>query len=215
MAVVALVASACGSEPSVSADDLFGEYLQSTSVKNDRFPTRGSSAEARRIALASRYTVDELQGELLRTFECDEVLDSWPLNKCELNNAVTAAARDFGGVYTLLLGRSVLVKYENGSLELMTLYVMQAPGTRVGIVDRTGRTYSDLEDFRATNELLTSDDTMLTLRDITSVPGKGEIVAVTGHTSPTWPWWLLGGIVVLAVVGAGFVVVQRRSTKRP
>ncbi|WP_033388664.1 hypothetical protein [Kibdelosporangium aridum] len=63
--------------------------------------------------------------------------------------------------------------------------------------------------------MLTSDDTMLTLRDITSVPGKGEIVAVTGHTTPTWPWWLLGGIVVLAVVGAGFVVVQRRSTKRP
>ncbi|ONI86451.1 hypothetical protein ALI144C_11060 [Actinosynnema sp. ALI-1.44] len=51
---------------------------------------------------------------------------------------------------------------------------------------------------------------MLTLRDITSVPGEGEVVAVTGHTPSTWQWWLFGGIAVLALLGTGIIFVVRR-----
>ena len=70
-----------------------------------------------------------------------------------------------------------------------------------------GETYTGLEDFRAGNDVLSHDDTVLTLRNITSVPGEGEFVVVSGHTAPVWPWWAAGGSAVLVVAGAVRFVV--------
>jgi hypothetical protein len=147
-----------------------------------------------------------LQAALLQTFKCGEAA----ANRCDLNGTVIKAAQDFAGSAAEPFGRSILVKHEDGSLELVTLYVVQASGNQARLIDQTGRTYTDLEDFRANNDLLTDDDTMLTLRNITSVPGEGEVVAVTGHTASTWQWWLLGGTAVLALPGIGIVVFVRR-----
>jgi hypothetical protein len=85
------------------------------------------------------------------------------------------------------------------------------PGTAVA-VDRTGRSYTDLTDFRAHNDLLTPDDLVMTSADLTGVPG-GPSVVVTGHTPPTWPWGLLGGIIALVSVLAAVLVLLRRRAK--
>ena len=210
--MLALLVSGCGStEPSASVNQLFGEYLRSTEVRNDRFVSTGSSAD-RMSNFAAYYTPEQLLAVLLATFECDNVEpeNPEPRNFCEPSGAVERVARDVGGE---LHARSVLVKHDDGSLELITLYVVRNPD-RALLVDPDGRTYTGLEDFRAGNELLTSEDTMLTLRDITSVPGEGEAVTVTGHTPPVWPWWLLGGGVVVVLLAAGTYLVHRRSEAR-
>jgi hypothetical protein len=212
-AVVATMVSGCGSaEPSVSARELFGEYVRSTDVKNDRFPSGGGSSEDRMANFAAYYSVDQLQAMLLQTFECglSEARNPAPSNRCELTGAVRKAAADVAGREVTPLGRSIVVKREDGSLELVTLYVVQASGDQARLIDPNGRAYTGLEDFRANNDVFTDDDTILTLRDITSVPGEGEVVTVTGHTASTWQWWLLGGIAGLAVLGAGLAVVVRR-----
>jgi hypothetical protein len=212
-AAVAAMVSGCGSgEPSVSPNELFGEYVRSTDVKNDRLPSTGGSSEDRMANFAAYYSVEQLRAVLLQTFECgsSEARNPAPSNRCELNAAVRKAAVDFAGAEVTPLGRSILVKHEDGSLELITLYVAQRSGDEARLIDRTGRTYTDLEDFRANNDVLTDDDTMMTLRDITSVPGEGEVVAVTGHTASTWQWWLLGGIGGFAVPGIGIAAVVRR-----
>ncbi len=69
----------------------------------------------------------------------------------------------------------MLVKHPDGSLELLTLFVANGK-----LIDATGRTYAGLDDFRANNDLLSSDDVILAPRNITAVPGEGEIVTVWG-----------------------------------
>jgi hypothetical protein len=69
-------------------------------------------------------------------------------------------------------------------------------------------------DFRSGNDLLDHDDTILTVRKITSVPGEGELVVVSGHTPSVWQWWLIGGSALLAVAGIGIVVVRHRRSAR-
>jgi hypothetical protein len=208
-AAVVLGSSACGSveEPSISASELFEEYVLSTDVENDRLNSTDSLSRHR---VATRYyPPGELLVTLLQTFECDErkPADSLWSNRCDLNDAVRKAARDFGAAEPL--GRSILVNRAHGALQLITLYVARGADNKAVLIDHTGQTYTDLEDFRANNNLLTRDDTMLTLRDITSVSGEGEVITVTGRIPVMWPWWLFGGIAVLAAVGTGLVFVVR------
>lgn len=210
VAVAALVAGCGSGEPSVSAGELFGEYARSTDVRNDRFPSAGGSGEDRLANFASMGTPDQLVASLLRTYECGDSAAA----RCELNPEVDAAVADFAGDGVQPLGRSLLVKHADGGLELITLYVVRRADGAARVIDETGATYTGLDDFRAGNDLLDHDDAMLTLRDLTSVPGAGDIVVVTGHTAPTWQWWALGGIAALAVLGTGTVVVRRRRAAR-
>ena len=84
------------------------------------------------------------------------------------------------------------------------------------LIDGDGGAYTGLADFRAGNDVPAHDDTVLTLRNITSVPGEGEFVVVSGHTAPVWPWWVAGGSAVLLVaVPVGFVVRRRRAARDP
>lgn len=218
-AVVITLIPGCGSdEPEVSPGELFLEYARSTDVRNDRFPGTGGSSEDRLANFASMGTPNQLIARLLRTYECGQggAVSRSPMNRCELNSKVEGSARDFAGAEAKPLGRSMLVKHSDGELELITLYVVQRADGEAKVIDRTGETYTDLEDFRSGNDLLDHDDTMLTLRDITSVPGEGDIVVVTGHTASTWQWWLLGAVAVLAVMGTAMVVVRRiRAARHP
>jgi hypothetical protein len=206
-----LAVSACGPpDPLPPTTVLFDEYLRSTSVKNDRFADTGTS-EARMLYLRANYRLEDVDDVLLGTFACGdgEPPNPLPSDKCDLNDDVRGAVRAFGG--DELYGRSLLVKHERGSLELITLYVVRAPG-KSEAVDRTGRGYADLADFRAHNDLLTPDDVVLTSADLTGVPG-GPSVVVTGHTPPTWPWWLVGWSVALVSVLSAVVVLLRRRAK--
>jgi hypothetical protein len=62
------------------------------------------------------------------------------------------------------------------------------------------------------NALLTTKDLVMTSADITAVPGRHTVV-VTGHTPPTWPWWLLGGGIALASVLTAVLLLLRRRAK--
>ncbi|MFS8102795.1 hypothetical protein LFM09_37275 [Lentzea alba] len=207
-----LLASACGSaEPSVSPDDLFMEYARSTTVKNDLLAHGATKSEDRLATLASRYSGGELRGALLFAYECNDnkPAPDWHTKRCRRSSVVDRAAG--GGT---MFARSVIVKHGDGSLELVTLYVAQSPGRSV-LLDGTGRTYTDLENFRATNELFATDDTLLTVRNIAVAPGGGDLITVTGRTSPTWYWWWLGGLlVVVAALGVVIVVAGRSHQRR-
>lgn len=216
-AALVMAVSGCGSgEPSVTTGELFEEYVGSTDVENDRFPDTGGSGEDRKSNFAAYYSADQLIGTLLRAYECDgrEAVNPAPAHPCRLTGPVEEAAADFAGSGTKPLGRSVLVKHGDGSLEMLILYVVRASDGRARLIDGTGRTYTGLEDFRSRNDLLGSDDTMLTLRDITSVPGSGDIVTVTGHTAWTWQWWLIGGLAAALTAGAVVIVLRRRVRRR-
>jgi len=208
-----LMASACGSsEPSASPDELFMEYFESTKVKNDLFAAGAATSKDRQATLAAYYNGDELRSLLLLAYECDEnkPMPDWHKERCRRNSTVEQAAA--GGT---LFARSVILKRGDGSLELVNLFVAQSPGRSV-LVDLTGRTYTNLENFRATNKFLGPDDTMLTAQNIASAPGEGDIVTIArGRTAPTWLWWALGGVLlVVFVLGAVLVVVAGRSHHR-
>ncbi|GLY37106.1 hypothetical protein Amsp01_031300 [Amycolatopsis sp. NBRC 101858] len=214
LAVTATLAlSACGPpDPLPSTAALLDEYARSTSVKNDRFTGTGSSAERAQYLFAN-YPGGRLFGALLATFRCGagDQHGPFPSDKCDLTDEVRRTVSTVAGGD--LYARSLLVKHERGSLELVMLYVVRGPGKSVA-VDRTGRGYTDLADFRAHNDLLTAEDLVLTPADITAVPG-GNAVVVTGHTPPAWPWWVLGGCVALVLVlTAVFVLLRRRAKAR-
>ncbi len=206
-----LTVSACGPpDPVPSPLTLLDEYTRSISVKNDRFTGTGSSSQRQQFLLAN-YSVSQLYCALLGTFRCGNGKPPSPLpsDKCDLNDQIRQTVRTVVGGD--LYARSLLVKHERGSLELLTLYVVRGPGQSLA-VDQTGRGYTDLEDFRAHNDLLTTEDLVMTPADITSVPG-GHTVVVTGHTPPTWPWWLLGGSIALASVLTAVLLLLRRRAK--
>jgi hypothetical protein len=116
--------------------------------------------------------------------------------------------RRVGGSDDKVAGRVVLVKREDGSLELLTLLV--AAGR---LIDADGKIYDGLNDFRENNDLLSPDDVMLAPRNLTAVPREGEVVTVYGHTRSIWHLWALGGIVVV-LLGAALLVALRRATTR-
>lgn len=58
-----------------------------------------------------------------------------------------------GQVYT----QRILVRHKNGQFEWKTLFLVCRPSRVVAIVDSDGRSYRDLDDFRAHNHLFTAD----------------------------------------------------------
>lgn len=206
----AFAVAACGPpDPLPSTAALLDEYARSASVKNDRFTGIASGAERARYLFA-HYPGGQLFGALLGTFRCGDGHQHGPglSDKCDLTDEVRRTVGDSD-----LYARSLLVKHERGTLELLPLYVVRGPGKSLA-VDRTGRGYTDLADFRAHNDLLTPEDLVMTPADITAVPG-GTTVVVTGHTPRTWPWWLLGGsITAVSVLTAILLLLRRRAKAR-
>lgn len=175
-----LLLSACGSgERPVPDDvDLFGEYVRATNVKNDRIPTASTSAD-RLANIAAHYTPEVLKSQLFSAFPCTEnsaARDGLFDTSCDLNDEVLAAVQSAGGDLNEIHGRVVIVKHEDGSFELLTLFVANGK-----LIDSTGQTYTGLDDFRENNELLDADDLIMAPRNITAVPGEGELVTDWGR----------------------------------
>ncbi len=203
-----LILAACSSPEKLPSEPaMMGEYLRSTSVKNDRF-TGAMSSEERLTFLRANYHLERFDSVLLGAFRCGDGKSRGPLpsDKCDLNDDVRRALGTDGD---MPYARSLLVKHEHGTLELLTLYL--APGSGKA-VDRTGRSFASLEDFRAHNDLLKPEDVVLTSADLTGVPG-GPSVVVTGRTPYTWPWWLLGSLAASAVVFTVVAVLVRQRIK--
>ncbi|MFI5713808.1 hypothetical protein [Kribbella sp. NPDC051620] len=206
LAALAVTASGCGAHDGPDpAPNLLGEYLKSTDVKNDRFPSTGGSSEDRMANFAAYYTVDQLQARLMLAFPCsndgqDSRSGGYFDTSCTPSTAAAGTAERLGGK---LNARVLIVKHKDGSLELFTVYLAGGQA-----IDETGRTYADLKEFRSTNELISSSDLVLAPANLTAIPGQGQVVTVYGHTKPTWPWYVAGSLVVLLVLG--LAVGQRR-----
>jgi hypothetical protein len=204
IAVVASTALAlltvCGgsSPPETSVDDVFQEYAESTDVRNDPLDIFRTAEE--RVA----QFADRGQQQVLNLLLAPEACGS---SECP-------ADADYQ--------RFLLVRHEDESLEVMTLYVMDRPrGTDV-LVDSTGESYTGgLDDFRKHNDLLDSDDLILAPSGITAMY-ETEIVVVSGHTPSAfdaWRPWLIGASASASAVGLGglatlFLLRRRRTGAR-
>ena len=213
--VVALVFAAlalvsCGSSAEPTAADLFREYLDATNVKNDPFP--GGTAGDRRVAMASRGSVRQVQHRLFAAEQCGDDLDE-SARACDLGVAVVEAVRLFAGPTGVVHRRSVLVK-SDGGLEWVRVYVVRKPDGSSALVDTDGRLHlAGLDDFVEDNELLAAADWVLTPRDVTSTSGVGELVAITGPSRPPWALGLVIGACLVVVAAVGRLVLVRR--RRP
>ncbi|GEC10189.1 hypothetical protein SSP24_78440 [Streptomyces spinoverrucosus] len=213
-ALSVVLLSSCGSsEPEISGPELFREYTRSTDVENDKFPTDdGRSSEDRLANFAAYYTPEQLQYALLAATPCDDTATEPP---CSPNASVRQAAKDFAGASGTLYQRSVLVKREDKSLELVTLYVARSADKKTALIDSDGATYTGgLDDFRRHNDIFDVDDTILTPQGIDSVPGEGKIVAVSGHTPVNWVPWVVGGAAVVVLPVAGVAAGRRLAPRR-
>jgi hypothetical protein len=205
-AVVAVAAgvllSGCASTKEPPGDvDLFREYARSSDVANDPYPTEDMSSGDRLAHFASMGPPEAVLSSVLAADECAD--------DCHAGGATRAAAK--GGT---LYQRLVLVKHDDGRLELVPLYVAQKSGNDALLVDSKGNTYPGLDDFLENNETFTSDDLVLLPEKITAVPGDGRIRTVYGHTTVNWLPWLLGGAGGIVVLGAGLVVRRRIVSRR-
>ncbi|GAA3565020.1 hypothetical protein [Kribbella ginsengisoli] len=159
LAALAFTATGCAtSDAPDPAPNLLGEYLKSTSVKNDRFPSTGGSSEDRVANFAAYYSADQLQSRLLLAFPCsndgqDRRSGGFFDTSCTPSMAAEKTADDLGGT---LNARVLVVRHKDKSLELLTLYLA---GNQA--IDDTGQTYADLKEFRSKNGLLTSSDLIL------------------------------------------------------
>ncbi|GLZ00428.1 hypothetical protein Acsp02_76800 [Actinoplanes sp. NBRC 103695] len=214
MVAVLLAAGCARAEPSATPGQLLREYAgASAPVKNDRFGPSGSGSGADRMAnFAAHYTPDQLAAALFGAYECDDRSpDGGRLaNPCRLSREATEAAREFSGNADRPHARSILVKHADGSLELLTVFIARRPDGEAQLIDTSGGTYTGLEDFRSGNDVLGTDDLILTLQDVTSVPGQGELVVRTGHTPAVWPWVASGAAGAVLVALITLTVIRRR-----
>ncbi|MUN38023.1 hypothetical protein [Actinomadura litoris] len=114
---------------------------------------------------------------------------------------------------------NILVKHGDAPSEAKALFLVCQQNRFVKIVDSDGRSYDDLDDFRAHNHLFGEDDMIMVPRSFPAVdasqsPGFGPWVS--GHTSTSQAWrWLPAGIVLVLVLGSGggfaWLVTHRRK----
>jgi hypothetical protein len=210
-----MLATGCGAQEAPDpAPNLFGEYTKSLTVRADRFRSTGGSSEDRLANFAAHYSVEQLQARVLLAFPCsadgqDSLSGAFFDTSCTLSAPVTETIKQLGSSVDKTSGRVVIVKHDDDSLELVTLFVAAGHA-----IDSTGQTYTGLDDFRANNTLLTSSDIMLAPANLTKVPGEGDIVTVYAHTKPTWPLYALSAAaaaLVLAVLATALVRRRRRS----
>jgi hypothetical protein len=115
-----------------------------------------------------------------------------------------------------LLQRFVLVKHEDGSLELLRLTLARKPGGSTVLYDAQGGRYpGGLPDFRENNDLLDRAEQVLVPKPLTATDGQFQLVVVTGQAGgSTWVWWLAGGLGAVIVVGlATLLLLRARSAK--
>jgi hypothetical protein len=192
--LAALTVPACASsepEKTPSPGDLFGEYIDSTDVKNDPYGN-GGTPEDRKANLASYGPPQQILNGLLSPYPCDSLEDE-----------------DCPGTGNGTYRRYVLVQHEDRSLELMPLYVTPRSGKAAVLADSKGKSYTGgLDDFRRHNDLLDTGDWVLAPRAITSTSG-GKLVVVSGHTdTDTGQPWLIGGAVTVVVLVAGGLAIR-------
>jgi hypothetical protein len=117
-----------------------------------------------------------------------------------------------------MFSRKILVQVHGGNdFQWMPLYVVVRSDGTSALIDYTGQTYTDgLDDFRAHNDLLSDDDTIVAPKDITSQSSDvaNDLVTVSGHTSSSWIEWLIGGVTAVVVIVVVIAVLRPWARRR-
>lgn len=224
VAAIGLLLCACSSPPKPTPGEMVYEYEHNTHVKNDSILSK-KSVRDRLTDIADLGGPDKAVWPwLLGAWNCGdpETVSAWgrTVPRAVADKAVQTT--DYGDQ---LYKRQVLVKHADGRMELLDLYVTQRPASpnvpgdldvpwQPLLIDTTGATYTSLADFQAKNDLLERDDLMLTQRDITSVPAKGEVVVVPGSTAPPVLQWIIGVAAVVAALWAATTLWRRRRIRQ-
>ncbi|WP_142065384.1 hypothetical protein [Pseudonocardia kunmingensis] len=220
LSLVLAAVAGCGTPPPAAPPgELLLAYTLDKNVVHDVLDENpDGSGEDRQANIAAYFSRDELASFLFGAAPClvrPQLIYSSPIPDlgCPLPPAVTAeAARATGGSGEVLV-RGMLVRHDDGRLELMPLYVAGS-GAGALLVDTTGQTYSGgLEDFRRHNDLLDRSDQVLVAAEPGVTTGDGRLVVVSGSTAPPVDVVVLLVLLVLLVVVVGAVVVIRR--RRP
>lgn len=210
LAIVALLVAAlggCGSSPP-TVGSMVREYATSGDVEGDIYEGSGGDRMAN---LASMGAPQAVMASLMAARLCGRVLS----DACDVGQDVTAAAEEYAGADGTIYTRRVLVKHDDGRLELMELYVVKKPGGGKALVDGSGETYTGgLDDFRGHNDVLGTDDYILAPSEITSIPIDGKMVAVSGHTWPTRGQLIVTIVIGVVVLLAAVLVVTRVVARR-
>ncbi|HEY3956205.1 MAG TPA: hypothetical protein VGM53_22780 [Streptosporangiaceae bacterium] len=189
----------------------------STHVAGD--PYRGADSADRMAEFASEGSPQAVESALLSAYSCGVPDAGGFAVRCPSGGPATQAAKGFAGAGGSVYARRILVRHASGQLALMTLYVAHKPGGGSELIDSTGQSYpGGLQDFRSHNHLLSAGDQILTLQDVTAIPGRGAIVVVPGHTpAPAGPWIAAGIVlaVLIAAAGAFLLIRTRRARATP
>jgi hypothetical protein len=210
VALASLALAACGSSssPKVTSGELFHDYLESTHVAGD--PYHGTDRADRLAEFASQGPPNEVASALLSAYSCtDSAEGGWTIH-CPSGGPAVQAAKSFGGS---LYARRILDRHSSGQLALMTVYVAHKADGGSELIDSAGQSYpGGLQDFRQHNHLLSPGDQVLTVQEITTIPGRGAIVAVSGHTSASAAPWIIAVIVLAVLIAAlaAFLLIRAR-----
>ncbi|MFI0482771.1 hypothetical protein [Actinomadura sp. 9N215] len=208
---LALPVAACGLESPPTTSEIFGEYVRSTEVVGDEF--QSANSPDRMANFASLGSPQVLIGTLMAPRPCGKSSCALPWRQGGAKASPGPgldAAQAFAGTNGKVYERKILVKRDNGKLELISLYLaLKADGTNA-IVDSKGEPHTGgLDGFRKNNDVFGSGDHMLVTRDITALSGKSEIVVLSAHTSPNRRPWLVGGALVLLAAVATWAILGR------
>jgi hypothetical protein len=209
---------ACGgSAPTQTPDAMFHAYIQSTTVTNDQ--DRGATSADRLAEFAAEGTPNDIISALFSAHPCDGTSgakDNFAkLPACPPNASVAAAATRFTGSGGTIYARDILIQHQGGQLELMPLYLATSAKGGTELIDTGGQTYAGgLTDFSEHNALFTADDQILAPGDITATSGSFKLVVVSGHAGGSSPWLIVGIAVVIVVGAGGLTLALIRSRRR-
>lgn len=203
---LALTLTACGeAKPTAERGELLQEYFRSGDVKGD-FVT--GSGEDRLANLASMGSPQNFVSSLFAAHSCGQPISVFRFStECQVPEAARAAGAE-------LFQRFLLVKHDDGGLELLRLTLAGDPGGSPALFDSQGERYpGGLQDFRENNDLLESTDQVLAPKPLTATDGQFQLVVVTGQAGATaWGWWLVGvGAVVVLGLATILLLRSRRS----
>jgi hypothetical protein len=87
-----------------------------------------------------------------------------------------------------------LVEHEDETIEWMWFYIVERADGETLLIDEDRKSYEDLDDFRANNDLLSESDTMIVPRNMMNRDPSSdvELMEVSGHSSDwygaaSWP----------------------------
>ncbi|WUH99119.1 hypothetical protein OHR68_37350 [Spirillospora sp. NBC_00431] len=215
---VALVSSlaspvaACSMESPPTTTEMFGEYVRSTEVVGDEFQSKNTSE--RMANFASIGSPQVLIGTMMAPRPCGKTNCALPWQKGGAKATPPGPALDaahaFAGSNGHVYERKILVKRDNGKLELVSLFIARKADGTSALVDSKSESHTGgLDGFRENNRVFGSSDHMLVTRDITALSGRSELVVVSGHTPPNRRPWFVGVGLILLAAAATWVIVNR------